>query len=260
MMQIRRIAAALLTALLVFGSSGSAFARLKEPPKNAVAAAEQPFKGCALIGDSISDGLRIYASRQRKKDPSFLGGLEFLTATSYNLKYASASKPKKYLEYEGRPMRPQDALKAMGAGSVFIMLGMNDIFRDFEDSIRRYETLIGNIREKNPEIAICVLGITPVVKGKERSGFTNVRVDEFNRLLEEMALRLDCSYACFTDQLRDENGGLKPEYSSDKFVHLKGGAFEIYAQALEDALPTLGKSPKSDATFKTSGFTSQFES
>ena len=208
-----------------------------------------PFEGCVLIGDSISDGLRIHTSRQRKKDPSFPSGLEFLTTTSYNLKYASALKPKKYLKYNGKSMRPQDAIKAMGANTVFIMLGMNDIFREFEDSIARYEKLIANIRKESPDIRIYVLGITPVVKGKERSGFTNARVDEFNALLADMTMRLDCQFISFTDQLRDSAGGLKAEYSSDKFVHLKGGAFEIYAGALKDALEVINKQNSIPNTF-----------
>jgi len=248
MMRFKRVLLILLASVLLTTGIVPALAA----PDTAAAAESEaplPFEGCALIGDSISDGLRIYASRERKKDPSFLGGLEFLTATSYNLKYAASSKPKKYLKYKGKSMRPQDAVKAMSADTVFIMLGMNDIFRDFEDSLTRYEKLIANIREESPDIKIYVLGVTPVVKGKERSGFTNERVDQFNELLADMTIRLNCQYISFTDQLRDETGGLKKEYSSDKFVHLKGGAFEIYAAALENALEVINKQNAIPDTF-----------
>lgn len=217
----------------------------------------QPFAGCALIGDSISDGLRIYAVRRRKTEPAFLGGLEFLTATGYNLKYAVSSKPRK-ITYHGESMRPQDALNAMNADTVFIMLGMNDIFRDFADSIERYETLIGNIRTENPGINICILGLTPVVYGKERSGFTNERIDRFNELLAGMATNLHCRYICFSSELRDENGGLQTAYSNDQFVHLKGDAFEIYAAALESILEIIHKHAALPDTF--SCLTADFQS
>ena len=145
------------------------------------AASEAPwFDGCALIGDSISDGLKLYAVQKRKKDPGFLGNLQFLTCIAYSLSYASSSSPKKMVEYDGRAMKPEDALCEMGARKVFIMLGINDIFHDWSENNLKYRTLIENIRAKNPNIKIALIAITPIVTEGQYSAFQNTKVNDYN--------------------------------------------------------------------------------
>ncbi len=192
------------------------------------------FDHCVLIGDSVSDGLRTYAERKRKtKDAAFLGNLQFLTKVSYSLSYASADSPKKLVKYKGKSMRPEDALQAMGAKSAFIMLGINDIFHGETENREKYCKLIDNIRAKNPNIKLCLIAITPIVTEGQYSAFQNKNVDEYNEVVRNISSEKRCDYLNFNDQLRDKTGGLKPSYSRDQFVHLKGGAFEIYAAALD---------------------------
>lgn len=190
------------------------------------------FDYSALLGDSISDGLRIYAERKRKTDADFLGNMQFFTKVGYSLSYASAKSPKKLVKYKGKSMRPEDALSAMGAKKVFIMLGINDIFHTETENRPKYSTLIDNIRAKNPGIKIALIAITPIVTDGQHSAFKNSKVNEYNEFVKNVSNEKGCDYIDFNDQLRDKTGGLKPSYSNDQFVHLKGGAFEIYAAAL----------------------------
>ncbi len=191
------------------------------------------FNDTALIGDSVSDGLRIYAAQKKKTEPNFLGELQFMTTISYSLSYASASNPKKLVKYDGHTYKPEDALAAMRAKKVFIMLGLNDIFQAAEDNRTKYEKVIDNIRAKNRDIKICVIGITPIVTEGQYSKFQNENVLDYNAMVQDMARGKGCEYINFNGSLQDETGGLKPEYSRDGFVHLKGRAFEIFASALE---------------------------
>lgn len=204
---------------------------------DAKAAAKSPpapwFDDTALLGDSISDGLRLYAARKRKSDPNFLGKLQFLTVTAYNLRYAIAEKPKRLVRYGGRSMRPEEALQAMGARKAFILLGVNDIFRNAQESRERYAILIDNIKRENPDIKLCLIAMTPICKAGEKDAFTNANVDEFNAMLKALANATGCRYMDMNGQLRGEDGGLRKEYSNDDFVHLKGTAFEIYAANLD---------------------------
>lgn len=191
------------------------------------------FDHCALIGDSISDGLRLYSIQKKKKEPDFLGNMQFLTRSSYSLTYASSAKPKMLVKYKGGTMRPEEALEQMGADKVFIMLGINDIFHDGSENTEKYNKLIDNIRAKIPNIRIGLIAITPIVTEGQYSAFQNTKVDEYNVVVKNICSGRRCEYIDFNSQLRDKTGGLKEEYSRDGFVHLKGGAFEIYAAALE---------------------------
>ena len=190
------------------------------------------FDNCALIGDSVSDGLKLYAMQKRKKDPGFLGNLQFLTRNSYSLTFASAANPDMLLKYRGASMRPEDALKEMKAEKVFIMLGLNDMFHDGSENTAKYNKLIDNIRAKNPNIKICLIAMTPIVTSGQYSEFQNTNVNEYNEVVRNVSSGKRCDFIDFNDKLRDETGGLKEEYSRDGFVHLKGGAYEIYAAAL----------------------------
>ncbi len=194
------------------------------------------FDHSALLGDSVSDGLRAYAEQKRKKDdPGFLGNMQFLTKVSYSLSYASANNTKKLVKYQGKSMRPEEALNAMGANKVFIMLGINDIFHDEQENRTKYSKLIDNIRSKNPNIKIGIVAITPIVTEGQYSAFQNKRVNEYNEYIKNLSNEKHCEYIDFNDQLRDKTGGLKESYSRDQFVHLRGAAFEIYAAALSKA-------------------------
>ncbi|MDD4075050.1 MAG: SGNH/GDSL hydrolase family protein, partial [Eubacteriales bacterium] len=165
-------------------------------------------------------------------EPDYLGELQFMTTISYSLTYASASNPKKFVKYDGDSYKPEDALSAMRAKKVFIMLGLNDIFQAAHDNRIKYEKLIDNIRAKNHDIKICLIGITPIVTEGQYSKFQNENVADYNAMVEDAARAKGCEYINFNKSLVDETGGLKAEYSRDGFVHLKGHAFEIFASAL----------------------------
>ena len=88
------------------------------------------FDDTVFVGDSVSLKLNLYVSAQRKTDSTFMGTAQFLTPGSYgtgNELKELGSENSVHPSYNGTEMYLADAIEAMGAKKVFIMLGMNDI-------------------------------------------------------------------------------------------------------------------------------------
>ncbi len=118
------------------------------------------FDDTVFVGDSVSLKLNLYVSAQRKTDSTFMGTAQFLTPGSYgtgNELKELGSENSVHPSYNGTEMYLADAIEAMGAKKVFIMLGMNDIAVYGNDgAVKNMETVLAQIKEKNPDTAIYV--------------------------------------------------------------------------------------------------------
>ncbi len=83
-----------------------------------------------------------------------MGTAQFLTPGSYgtgNELKELGSDNSVHPSYNGTEMYLSDAIEAMGAKKVFIMLGMNDIAVYGNDgAVKNMETVLAQIKEKNP--------------------------------------------------------------------------------------------------------------
>lgn len=170
--------------------------------------ADEWFADAVFIGDSRTDGLRLY------------GGI----------------KPADYICYKGLICRQfattacipqgeskitaQAALEKKTYGKVFVMLGLNEIDLSVETFAEDYAALIDQVRQSQPEAELYFQTLIPLneQKGREKglaSYFTNEKVAQFNaeivRLAEEkQVLLLDTAKG-----LGGEEGALPYEATTD---------------------------------------------
>lgn len=185
------------------------------------------YNDSAFIGDSISLKLSYY-----NEATGDLGDALFLVSGSYGVGHAVDGTMDLY--FQGQEMAPQDALAAAGVKKVFVMLGMNDIDKFGIDITMDYwAKFVANIREKNPDISICIQSMTPILTTGQVGGFTNENMVEYNERLKAFALENNCSYMDIASFLKDSDGGLAADYCSDSFVHLTEAGAYAWVQALK---------------------------
>lgn len=177
------------------------------------------FDDTVFVGDSVSLKLNLYVSAQRKIDSTFMGTAQFLTPGSYgtgNELKELGSENSVHPSYNGTEMHLADAIEAMGAKKVFIMLGMNDIAVYGNDgAVKNMETVLAQIKEKNPDTAIYVQSMTPIVGTAQTGSLTNENLDIYNAGLKAMCEQNGYTYLDVASVMKDDEGNLKREYCSD---------------------------------------------
>jgi lysophospholipase L1-like esterase len=155
--------------------------------------------------------------------PDALHGAKFLCAGSYAVRHAVGEVGGQYIisiTYQGQQMRPEDALAAMGAKRVFIMLGLNDIGIDVDWALQNWAILLRNLRNKCPDMEIYIQSGTPIWIGGEIGGVNNKNMDRYNTLLKAFCETNGVYFVNVAEALKDSQGGLITEYCSDKYCHL----------------------------------------
>lgn len=194
------------------------------------------FEDTVFVGDSITTTLRNYCTAQRKTNPEFLGGAKFLAAVSLSVRTAKSNYPGAGvdLQYRGSKIAVPAGLAAMEAKRVFILLGVNDYAaKNPESTLKNYNTLLDNIYAENPNIEIVIQGILPVtVEFCLQKGINIDKWNAYNETLIAMCEERGIKYLSFAEDLMDENGYLRRDYSSDGLFHLSTTANEIWVRAL----------------------------
>ena len=177
------------------------------------------FNDAVFVGDSVSLKLNLYVSAQRKTDSNFMGTAQFLTPGSYgtgNELKELGSDNSVHPSYNGTEMYLADAIQSMGAKKVFIMLGMNDIAVYGNDgAVKNMETVLTQIKEKNPETSIYVQSMTPIVGHAHTGSLTNENLNIYNAGLKTMCEQNGYTYLDVASVMKDSEGNLKREYCSD---------------------------------------------
>lgn len=185
------------------------------------------YNDAAFIGDSVSLKLSYYAEATGE-----LGDALFLVAGSYGVGHAVDGTMEMY--FQGKDTPPQDALAKAGVKKVFIMLGMNDLGKFGIDITMDYwDKFIANIREKNPDIMICIQSMTPVWVNGQTESLYNEAVDEYNERLKAFAKENRCSYMDIASFMKDADNGLATDYCSDNYVHLTDAGAYAWTSVLK---------------------------
>jgi lysophospholipase L1-like esterase len=194
------------------------------------------YDGGVFVGDSVSMGMRNYVLYQRGRNLPALGSASFLTEVSYNLKVSSReifSSSGVNLSYGGEKMALPDILSRMGAGKMFIMMGLNDgVANNPAQGIANYSRTLDVVLKKNPGITIYVELCTPVAKKGETARVNNANIDAFNDALKAMCGERGVEWIDTSAPFKDDANCLRSDFTSDNYVHFNNSGSAAWLNAL----------------------------
>lgn len=186
------------------------------------------FSDAVFIGDSRTDGLRLYSG---------IKGSHFLYYTGVTV-FDVASRSSKLLEQDGEKISFLEALEKQKYAKIYIMLGINELgYPDGSAFQRVYGQLIDKLREIQPEAVIYVQSLIPVNEERcksygQPSYITNKKIAGFTDLLVELAEEKRVAYVNVAAGLADENGALPADKTSDG-IHFKRAGYEEWLEYLK---------------------------
>lgn len=173
---------------------------------------EKFFNKSLFIGDSITEGISAYGLLSNTNVLA-VKGLTVLKAEK-EIGTIAKRKPEK----------------------IYILLGSNDLLygMDSEKFSSEYIEFIQHIKDKLPEAKIYIQSIFPVSKDVERKKpmLSNSRINEFNEALIKMAEEQDIGYIDVSSLLKDSNGILNKDYTSDG-IHVKYKFYSIWLDCVK---------------------------
>lgn len=164
-----------------------------------------------FIGDSITTGLSGY---------KFVSSENVLASVGLridNITTEKVSNPR----YSEQVM-VHDALKQIKPENVYILLGSNGVsWINNDDMLKSYGEFIDSIKAELPDTDIYIISITPVGTMKEQidtvanGKVLNSEIDSFNTKLLSLADEKEVWYVDVNSVLKDENGKLPNDVTSD---------------------------------------------
>ncbi|MEM5570882.1 GDSL-type esterase/lipase family protein [Aliarcobacter butzleri] len=113
---------------------------------------------------------------------------------------------------------------------VFIMIGINDIamYKSIDEIYNNYVKIIDALEKKS--VKIYIQSTLYVGKNYSNSKSINLKVDELNKKLEELAKNKDLIFINL-NKILAPNGYLDNEYTNDN-IHLNGEAYLLWAKEI----------------------------
>ena len=179
----------------------------------------------AFIGDSRTQAFIMYAGLSKVIDYTNIG---LMVDTAVSKKFITNSNGEKITILED--------LKNKDINTIYIMLGINELGWVYSSIfINKYEELINKILEIKPNCEIIIQSIIPVTKTKSDNDkiYNKKKIKEYNRLIEDMAKRLNIKYINLVPALTNENGDL-PENASTDGIHLNKNYCKKWLEVLEN--------------------------
>ena len=179
------------------------------PVSETVRVEDTYFDDAVFLGDSRTDGLRIYGGMNHGTYLQFTGATVESVFT-------------KEVETPVGTMPLLDALAQMECGKIFVMLGVNELGWNGTDIFRNQSTLlIQRLKEDHPDAEIVIQSILPVSAAKDEEGryVNNQRINDYNQVWLELAEEFGVSYMNVAESVADAEGRLPKDLCYDG-VHL----------------------------------------
>ncbi len=192
-----------------------------------------------FFGDSITQGFRRYVSNRQQTDPGFMSGVEIVCTASISLYEGSRrGLQTNRFRYRGQDRTLYQITQQIRPQKVFILLGLNDpVGIQIEKAMGWIRDIMRGMDELCPGVEVYFFSMTPVTPGycsqKNRPRYQE-QVDEYNARLIMVCTDMGAHYVDIATPLKDENGYLAYDYSSDKICHLSDEGAAVWVQALCD--------------------------
>ena len=167
------------------------------------------FNDALFIGDSRTVGIMEYGNLN---NASFFAndGLSV-----YNVREKVVSSPK-----TGK-LKLDELLTNKKFGKIYVMLGINELGYNLNQTVKKYSDLIESISQKQPASIIYIEANLHVTSKKSNSDniFNNKNIDTFNNAIKKLADNKKIFYIDINEKFNDGKGNLAAEYTSDQ-VHI----------------------------------------
>lgn len=188
------------------------------------------FDNSTFVGDSLTEGLRIYPSIQN--------------AVAERAKFVSTKSlgPKSFIEGVIRfedDYRPEqngiDAICETYPGKLYITLGTNALVSMTDEQfLYYYNQLLDILKERLPGTIFYVCSITPTTEkySAEHPNFSLDRIYRVNSAVAKMCSEKGINYINLHEILAGENGYTKDEYAAPDGIHMKPEGYSAWVQYL----------------------------
>ena len=197
------------------------------------------FADAVFVGDSLTVGFEEYC--RNHSDSIATDTTCFLARVSCSAKVAISSNAlSKHAnimpKYNGSVQYIEDAVAQMPhINKMFICFGMNDLTGSSpQQFILDMQTLIVRVLSKRPDIKVYIISIPCVVSGVNTGGLNNSSIVTANLLLQETCMINGWGFVNLSEYLMGADGALRPEYSSDHYVHENAKAYEVWNRVLKN--------------------------
>jgi len=186
-----------------------------------------------FVGDSVMYGFERYIRAR----PGTLGDPFFLTAGSFaaRIELAEITDESPNPIYNNQKVHISDALPLIGKDKVFLFFGLNDIgMVGVDQTVANYQTVINNIRAKDPDIKIYIISTTFMAAGSELKTLNNSNIRLLDEALAANAPAWGVGYVDVAKYMYDSQGCMVASYSSDGYVHITAAAYDLWVGILRD--------------------------
>ena len=194
------------------------------PVAESEAVGDDYFADAVFLGDSRTDGLRLYSGLSE-------GTFLCLTGATVESVFTKAA----WKQPDGTQVPLLDALADVeNCGKIYLMLGINELGWAGTDIFRNQSTkLLERLREDHPDAEIYIQAILPVSAAQEakKSYVNNSRIAAYNEVWRELAYELGVSYLEVGEVLTEEDGCLPKNLTYDG-VHLTPKGCKIWLEYL----------------------------
>lgn len=181
------------------------------------------YDDAGFIGDSITYQLLFTAGREEaigSPVPLFRRSASVRGFTDYSWN----------VMFRGTEWKIEEAVAESGVKKVFIMLGANDLgVRSPKEVFADFQTMIGRIREKAPEVDIYIESVLPSVLAQKSENTA-----AYNELLRDYAAENDFHFVEVGMYFENPQGRLAASYSADEDAHLSETGVRRWFQVLRN--------------------------
>lgn len=181
------------------------------------------FDDALFIGDSRTVGLSEYGD---------LNNATFFANTGmsvYNVFDKTVSVPR-----VGK-LNLEQLLKSKKFGKIYIMLGINELGYNMNQSIENYKKLVDYIKNSQNSAIIYIQANLHVTSKKSNNDkvFNNSNINKFNTEISKIADNKKIFYIDVNSKFDDENGNLNLDYTSDN-IHIYAKYYKEWSNWLSE--------------------------
>ncbi|MEG2119303.1 MAG: GDSL-type esterase/lipase family protein [Pseudoflavonifractor sp.] len=169
------------------------------------------FSDAVFIGDSRTDGLKLYGGIQ---------GATFIEHTGITV-FDAGNPDKKVIKRDGKKYTVLEALALGQYKKVYLMLGVNELgYYDDPKFHDTYAALVDTIRSIQPLAVIYLLNLIPINPAKAKANnqpayVTNEKIATYNGIISDIAKEKNAILVDVAAALVDESGILPREGTTD---------------------------------------------